>query len=291
MKCRQIVCCSLLVCFIILQTSLNAQTDTTVVDTVSFTQIDSLTQPNDVYADTTVKHIYDTSQYFFNWKEDYTQTFKKGKITPRHLIDGDVKALKTQKDFWYIPAIEKMEARLKTDAAFRDSLLKAGRHDISNEVRKDFTQQTWFQFLSWFVIVSVFIAAIIYFLLQHKINLFSPKPASAITEANEEVHENIFQLSYAQLLHKAELEQNYRVAIRLLFLQTLKLLSETNHIQYQPAYTNLQYQQQLHQSKLYNGFAVLTRSYEYVWYGKFDVPKERYTSIKNNFLMFQHNIT
>lgn len=272
--------------------ALHAQTDTTIVDTVSFSKIDSLTQPdNDAYADTMQKHIYDTSQYFFNWKNDYRQLFKKEKTGALNLIDADVKALKAEKDFWYVTAVEKLEARLKTDPAYRDSLTKANLRGINDGAQKDFRQQTWFQFLIWFIIIATFLGAVFYFLLQHKINLFVPPSASAAQNDNEEMHENIFKLSYAQLLRNAEQEQDYRVGIRLLFLQTIKILSETKYIQYQPDYTNLHYLQQLHQSKLYNEFSLLIRSYEYVWYGKFELSHERYTSIKNSFLMFQHKIT
>lgn len=280
-----------ILCFLIIIQKTNAQTDTTIVDTVSMAKIDSLTRPdNNEYIDTTVKHIYDTSQYFFNRKEDYNQPYTEEKITQRHLIDKDVQELKNEKDFWYIPAIEKIETRLKNDPAFRDSLLKAGNREIADENKKDFRQQTWFHFVVWFIIIGVFLAAIIYFLLQNKINLFSEESAAARENNNEDAHENIFQLSYNELLRKAEQEQDYRVAVRLMFLQTLKILSETNTVHYQPDYTNLHYLQQLHQSKLYNDFSKLSRNYEYVWYGKFEILKDRYASIKNDFLMFQHKI-
>ena len=269
----------------------DAQTDTTVVDTVSMSNIDSLTQPdNDAYVDTTVKHIYDTAQYFFNWKHNSTQPYTTNKIAQRHLIDSDVKQLKGEEDFWYVPAVEKIEAKLKTDAAFRDSLLKAGNNEITGENKEDFRQQTWFHFIVWFIIISVFLAAIVYFLLQNKINLFSKEAISYSQHAENDVHEDIFNLPYNSLLIKAETEKNYRIAVRLVFLQTLKLLSETNHIKYQPDYTNLDYLLQLQQSNLYNDFSKVTRSYEYVWYGKFEISSESYAAIKKDFLVLQNKI-
>lgn len=269
----------------------NAQRDTTVVDTVSMSNIDSLTSPEtDEYVDTTVKHIYDTSEYFFNWKDNNQTLYTTNKIAQRHLVDNDVKQLKNQKDFWYVPAIEKIEARLKTDAAFRDSLLKAGNNAITDENKKDFTQQTWFHFIVWFIIISVFLGAIIYFLLQNKISFFSKEAASSSQSLKTDAHEDIFNLAYQDRIKKAETEQNYRVAVRLIFLQTLKLLSDTNHIKYQPDYTNLNYLQQLHLSNLYNDFSKVTRSYEYVWYGKFEISSEAYAVVKKDFLMLQNKI-
>ena len=75
-----------------------------------------------------------------------------------------------------------------------------------------------------------------------------------------------------------------------MFLQTLKLLSDTNIIHYQPDYTDLDYLQQLHQTKYYNEFFTVMRSYEYVWFGKFEVSTERYAAIKNDFLKLQYKI-
>ena len=76
-----------------------------------------------------------------------------------------------------------------------------------------------------------------------------------------------------------------------MFLQTLKLLSDTNAIHYQPDYTDLHYLQQLNQSRFYRDFFKVMRSYEYIWYGKFDISTERYTAIKNDFLTLQHKIS
>jgi len=269
----------------------NAQKDTTVIDTVSMANIDSLTNPDtDEYVDTTVKHIYDTSEYFFNRKDSNQILYTTNKIAQQHLLDSDVKKLKNENDFWYVPAIEKIEARLKTDAAFRDSLLKADHNTITDENKKDFTQQTWFHFIVWFIIISVFLGSIIYFLLQNKISFFSNKAASSSQSSEADSHEDIFSLSYNERIQKAEAEQNYRAAVRLIFLQTLKLLSDTNHIKYQPDYTNLNYLQQLHQSNLYNDFFKVTHSYEYVWYGKFEISSEAYSLVKKDFIMLQNKI-
>ena len=57
-------------CMLFLIAQTKAQTpDTTYVDTVSMLNIDSSSRyEEDSYIDTTEKHIYDTSQNFFNWK-------------------------------------------------------------------------------------------------------------------------------------------------------------------------------------------------------------------------------
>ena len=289
-------------CMFLITQNTNAQVDTNYVDTISMQYADTVAVPNNIegsggyndqddgYVDTTVKHIYDTSQYFFNWKDSSNNPFINKKINSRQLIDAEVNALKKEDDFWYIPAIEKIETRLKNDPKFRDSLLKVSSHELMDERETGFLYQPWFSTLLWVMIIGIFAAAVIYFLTQNKINIFSKEGVSSADEESDDTGEDIFHLSYTKLIQNAEKVKDYRSAIRLMFLQTLKLLSDTNAIHYQPDYTNLDYLQQLNQSKYYNEFFKVMHNYEYVWYGKFDISTEQYTVIKNNFLKLQHKI-
>ena len=40
-------------------------------------------------------------------------------------------------------------------------------------------------------------------------------------------------------------------------------------------------------TKFYNEFFTITRHYEYIWYGKFDISKTLYGNLKNDFLKVQ----
>ena len=269
--------------------------DSNYIDTISMQDTGAIVSPgyddqNDGYVDTTVKHIYDTSQFFFNWKNYYDDPFISKKIKQGNRLDEEVSALKKDDDFWYIPAIEKLENRLKTDPKFRDSLINAHNRELKDDRDNSLLNQPWFNLLLWVIIIGVFAAAVIYFLAQNKISIFSKTSETTASEEESEEHEDIFRISYSKLIQNAEKEKNYRVAVRLMFLQTLKAMSEAGIIHYQSDYTNLDYLQQLSQSKYYNDFFKVMRSYEYVWYGKFDISTERYTAFKNNFIKLQHRI-
>ncbi|MFT4152793.1 hypothetical protein [Parafilimonas sp.] len=285
----------------LLSPAIQAQVDTGYVDTTGMHHIDTAefsageetatyNDEDDGYVDTTVKHIYDTSQYFFNWKTNPADPFVTEKISQHNLADAMVNDLKKADDFWYIPAIEKLETRLRNDPAFRDSLLKVHNRKLLDERQTGILYQPWFNRLLWIVIIAVFAAAVIYFLVQNKVRIFAENAASSADENDGEAQEGIFGLSYTRLIQNAEKQSDYRLAIRLMFLQTLKLLHEVNAIQYQPGHTDLDYLQQLHGSAYYNEFFSAVRSYEYVWFGRFDVPAGRYTVIKNDFIRLQHKI-
>lgn len=283
--------------FLITQTAYT-QVDSNYVDTISMKHIDTVTQnseatyndEDDGYVDTTVKHIYDTSVYFFNWRPAASDPFTKEKITQRGLADAAVNGFKKDDDFWYIPAIEKLEARLKSDPHFRDSLLHARNRELVDERQNSILYQPWFNNLLWVAMIVIFSAAVIYFLIQNKVNIFSRNATAAAGENNGDEYEDIFSLSYTKLIQNAEKQNDYRVAIRLMFLQTLKLLSDVNAIQYQPDYTDQHYLQQLYESKYYEDFFKVMRSYEYAWFGKFYIPVDRYAVIKNEFIKLQNRI-
>jgi len=100
----------------------------------------------------------------------------------------------------------------------------------------------------------------------------------------------LFTIPYQDLLQKAYTEKNFRIAVRILYLQTLKLLSEQNIIAFQADYTNMDYLQQLSQTMFYKDFFAITRHYEYVWYGGFAVSEPVFSTIQQDFNAIQSKI-
>ena len=94
-----------------------------------------------------------------------------------------------------------------------------------------------------------------------------------------------FNISVAEI-EKAIQENNYRVAIRLMFLRALKNLAQKNVIHYKQEQTNFDYLMQLHTTTYYKDFFRLTRHYEYAWYGQFAVSNSSFAIIKKEFENF-----
>jgi hypothetical protein len=103
--------------------------------------------------------------------------------------------------------------------------------------------------------------------------------------------ENIFDINYQREIEKAVNARDYRLAVRLMFLRLLKQLSQKKIIEYKQERTNFDYLSQLHSTGYYNDFFRLTRNYEYVWYGKFDVSRETFGVIKNQFENFDRKLS
>lgn len=81
-------------------------------------------------------------------------------------------------------------------------------------------------------------------------------------------------------------KENYRLAVRYMFLKTLKLLSENNFITLHAKSTNQDYIRQMNNHHAIGQFRQLTRIYEYVWYGEFAPNDSQFEAIRTNFNQF-----
>ncbi|MEL6537705.1 MAG: DUF4129 domain-containing protein [Bacteroidota bacterium] len=87
--------------------------------------------------------------------------------------------------------------------------------------------------------------------------------------------EDIHQINFEAEIAEARDRQEYRKAIRLTYLYSIKLLSDAALIQFVPGKTNYEYQQELaSETELAAPFQRLSRIFAYAWYGNFGVQAE-----------------
>ncbi len=189
-------------------------------------------------------------------------------IVWRQVPDSLVKTMQDDDDFWYANAVIEKE---KEEEEKRSTYIPLG-------------QQQWFQVLMWLVIIGGFAAAIMWYLAGSNVGLFRRKNKEISSAGDEELSTaDIFAINYQKEIDKAEAAGNYRLAIRLMFLRLLKDMAGKNIIQYKQDRTNLDYLLQLQPTIYYNPFFRITRSYEYSWYGEFEVGESAYRIIRNDF--------
>jgi len=190
----------------------------------------------------------------------------------RQVPDSIGRRLKAQDEFWYVnyPFQKK-----KPESEEGESLF-AG---------------PFFQALLWVLIIGGFVAFLIIYLSNGNVGLFRRGNRPIASGGVETVEtDNIFEINYQREIDKAVSNGDYRLAIRLLFLRSLKNLSDRNVIQYKQDRTNFDYLMQLHPTKYYNDFFRITRNYEYAWYGQFEIDSEKYNIIRNDFENFGLNL-
>ncbi len=104
------------------------------------------------------------------------------------------------------------------------------------------------------------------------------------------IHEDIHTLDFEKLMHEALQKNQYRLAIRLLFLQALKLLADKEHIHWQPGKTNHDYLDELESGDLKTGFNELNFYFEFAWYGNFSVNEKLYKKVNSLFNDWKTNV-
>lgn len=93
-----------------------------------------------------------------------------------------------------------------------------------------------------------------------------------------------------QLIKNALADKNYRLAVRYYYLHILKLLSEKELIDWQLQKTNVDYEKELSGSNFSDPFQTITRLYDYVWYGGFEIDETKYKRAETEFSSLQNTI-
>ncbi|GAB3954808.1 hypothetical protein GCM10028805_40840 [Spirosoma harenae] len=142
-----------------------------------------------------------------------------------------------------------------------------------------------------YVILAAVAGLVIYLLMKAEVlGFLFPKKAQSGGLDYENLAENIHEIDFDAAVEDAILHRNFRLAVRLRYLQTLKILADSEKIQYKPDKTNWQYVNELVRSPLQTEFEALTRQFEFVWYGDFPVDEHRFSTLQNQFRQFNGTV-
>lgn len=188
----------------------------------------------------------------------------------RDLPDSTKNAYEKDPDFWY------------ANHNFEEEISPA-----SNREYKPVRQRQGMAGLMWGIMIIAFAGILIWYLVYNKTSLFDRKSLVIRGETEEgEETEDIFAIRYEAQIARATREGNYRLAVRFMFLRILRDLSKAGLIRYKQDRTNLDYLTQLYNTKMYRPFFRLARDYEYAWYGHFEISREAFGKLKEEFDQF-----
>jgi hypothetical protein len=142
-----------------------------------------------------------------------------------------------------------------------------------------------------YVFLALLVAALIYAIIKisvsNKLFIFSRSKNKSLSQEEEEL---LQQENLPELIRQAESQHDYRLAVRYRYMKTLKDLDQRNLVQLSPQSTNWDYVEKLGSHPLRPRFLLLTRAYEYVWYGEFQVNESQYGFIKTEFEQFENSL-
>jgi hypothetical protein len=104
------------------------------------------------------------------------------------------------------------------------------------------------------------------------------------------LEENIHEMNFEKLIEEAKSRKDYRLAIRLVFVYSLKMLSDKQHIYWTPGKTNHDYLNEVQTKELKAGLRELNYYFEYAWYGNFAVNASLFTTVNDTFLIWRTKI-
>ncbi|MEY3442222.1 MAG: hypothetical protein RLZZ519_503 [Bacteroidota bacterium] len=114
--------------------------------------------------------------------------------------------------------------------------------------------------------------------------------AKVVKETEIPVEEDITKMEFEDLLQQAVDAGRYRVAVRLLYLRTLRQLTDQGLIHWKPEKTNHDYLRELTDKRLRPGFSDVTLIFEYIWYGEFPVNKDDFNLARASFIQFEQSL-
>jgi len=91
-------------------------------------------------------------------------------------------------------------------------------------------------------------------------------------------------------IEKAISRHDFRLAVRLLYLKCLKQLSDKELIRWQIDKTNAAYIYELTDPVQKQTFGLLTRQFEFIWYGDFPIDKDTFSKINALFQNFKNHL-
>jgi hypothetical protein len=217
----------------------------------------------------------DLDTLFFSGKEDTESLYDSSIIKNRFVPDSITQNLKGDNAFWYANKDRRTQNKKTESNSFWEKFWET----VFTMLRSPLFRQ-----IIWLLMLSLFAAAVIWFLVQNKMNIFgSGKTVILAAQAKGGDADNIFTTDLQEAADKAAEKGDYRLAIRFSYLLLLKTFSENGLISYGTDTTNSEYLAQLYSRPCYRDFFNVTRSYEYAWYGEMPVNKQQYESVVSDF--------
>ncbi len=129
--------------------------------------------------------------------------------------------------------------------------------------------------------------AIFYVLYKNEIKGLFSKNKSIDSIKSFETIEDIHSIDYDKLIEQAIENKNYRYAIRLNYLRTLKILSDKELISWKQDKTNREFVNELKAIDIKSGFVNLTNDFEKIWYGGHSINFNNYSSLAEKYSDFR----
>lgn len=197
----------------------------------------------------------------------------------RKVQDSVVKKMQKDKDFEYANDPAYWVTHKDDQEAERKDPWEGFYRFFSNPIIK---------FLAYILVGLVFLF-ILYRLIVVN-NLYVLRSSKKIGATGDGIEEDLNEGNIDEKIRRSLQLGNYRQAVRYHYLKTLQILGEKGWIQLHAQSTNYDYVNQMRKHSGADKFNYLTRAFEYIWYGEFDLSENQYTLVQNAFQNFYNTV-
>jgi hypothetical protein len=139
------------------------------------------------------------------------------------------------------------------------------------------------------LVIILLIVALIYLLRGSSIS--DKKVTSDLDFQLAKLEEEVLESDFDKYLRLALEKEDYRIAVRILFLQLLQKMHENSLIFWKKDKTNQDFLNETRQKPNYVHFRDLTLAFEIVWYGDQKITKEQFNQLQLQFNSFKSKIS
>ncbi len=193
---------------------------------------------------------------------------------------------------------------------------KAAEAKVFKEVDLDFARKTedkdiglWSRFWNWlleslfgdadfetrlnaqkivmWVLAIAGLILIIWLLTRSQFTGFLRGNTKNVVFSFSDLEEDISKIDFDTRTRAALEENDYRSAIRWLYLKQLYVMNMKGVISYQPHKTNIDYAQELANTTFKASFKSISYIYDYVWYGKYSITLKDFHVFEAEFNQFE----
>ena len=222
-------------------------------------------------------------------QEDMLPVYYDDSIIEQHSIsENDLKSYKSDEDFNY--------NENKEEDTFIDKALRWLQDILRQFWEAIFGVGTATGFLYFmfrilpYILLGILVYLLIRFFLKVNSNSIIGKAQEKGTVNYSEEEQIIKHENINTLISEAIKQKNYRLAIRYYYLLSLKYLTDKQSIEWQPQKTNEDYINEIKEPSLKFDFEHITKIYDYVWYGEFDVNALKFERLKLPFELLHKSI-
>ena len=197
-------------------------------------------------------------------------------VDVRHLSSDSLRRFRADDDFNY-------DTKRPSPPASLWERFTRWLNDLIDRMLPNGENKTFWDWMAWIVVGAALVLVIMN--MSGVRGIFFRKAERGVSDFAV-IEENIDEMNFDVLIERAVAERNFRRGVRLLYLKSLKDLSDRGLIAFRKEKTNQEYIAELRAVDLHEGFRYVTTLFEYVWYGDLPVNESIFGSVRERFSEF-----